>query len=345
MLTNPDMLHAGILPDHARWADFFLRLSVVVIDEAHVFRGVFGSHVAHVVRRLRRLVAHYGGEPRFVLASTIGNPAELAGRLVGKPFEAVADDRSPSGGRVFALWNPAIVDEESGARRSALSETSFLMARVVESGAKAIGSRGRGGRPSCSPSSRRELLAETRSRVKSYRAGYLAEDRRELERQLASDELVAVASTNALELGIDIGSLDAALLVGYPGTRASMWQQAGRAGRRSDGALAMLVAQDEPLDQYLVAHPADLFDKPTEAAVIDPSNRFVLEPHLACAAREYRSPRRSSSGSGRGRPARSNGSWRPESSGGGAGRCTTPGARPRTAASTSAAPAATGTGS
>ena len=289
VLTNPDMLHAGILPDHARWADFFLRLSVVVIDEAHVFRGVFGSHVAHVVRRLRRIVAHYGGEPRFVLASaTIGNPAELAGRLVGKPFVAVADDRSPSGGRVFALWNPAIVDEESGARRSALSETSFLMARVVESGAKAIGfARSRRAAELLAEFTRRELPAETRSRVKSYRAGYLAEDRRELERQLASDELVAVASTNALELGIDIGSLDAALLVGYPGTRASMWQQAGRAGRRSDGALAMLVAQDEPLDQYLVAHPADLFDKPTEAAVIDPSNRFVLEPHLACAAREY----------------------------------------------------------
>jgi DEAD/DEAH box helicase domain-containing protein len=289
VLTNPDMLHAGILPDHARWADFFLRLSVVVIDEAHVFRGVFGSHVAHVLRRLRRLVAHYGGEPRFVLASaTIGNPAELAERLVGEPFEAVDDDRSPSGGRVFALWNPAIVDEESGARRSALSEASFLMARVVESGAKAIGfARSRRAAELLAEFTRRELPAETRPRVKSYRAGYLAEDRRELERQLAHDELVAVASTNALELGIDIGSLDAALLVGYPGTRASMWQQAGRAGRRSDGALAVLVAQDDPLDQYLVAHPADLFDKPTEAAVIDPSNRFVLEPHLLCAAREY----------------------------------------------------------
>jgi DEAD/DEAH box helicase domain-containing protein len=289
VLTNPDMLHAGILPDHARWADFFLRLSVIVIDEAHVFRGVFGSHVAHVVRRLRRLVAHYGGDPRFILASaTIGNPAELAECLVGLPFDAVADDRSPSGGRVFALWNPAIVDEESGARRSALSEASFLMARVVEAGAKAIGfARSRRAAELLAEFTRRELDAEQRPRVKSYRAGYLAEDRRELERQLANDELVAVASTNALELGIDIGSLDAALLVGYPGTRASMWQQAGRAGRRSDGALAVLVAQDEPLDQYLVAHPADLFDKPTEAAVIDPTNRFVLEPHLSCAAREY----------------------------------------------------------
>jgi DEAD/DEAH box helicase domain-containing protein len=289
VLTNPDMLHAGILPDHPRWADFFLRLSLVVIDEAHVFRGVFGSHVAHILRRLRRLVAHYGGEPRFVLASaTVGNPAELAGRLVGTEVEAVTDDRSPSGGKVFALWNPPVIDEESGARRSALSDASFLLARLAEHGVKSIGfARSRRAAELLAEFARRDLDPELRPLVKSYRAGYLAEDRRELERQLAHDELIAVASTNALELGIDIGSLDAALLVGYPGTRASMWQQAGRAGRRSDGSLAVLVAQDDPLDQYLVTHPADVFDKPPEAAVIDPSNRFVLEPHLLCAAREH----------------------------------------------------------
>ena len=269
VMTNPDMLHAGILPDHPRWADFFLRLSVVVVDESHVFRGVFGSHVAHVLRRLRRLVRHYGGDPGFVLASaTVGNPAELAERLVGEPFEA-------------------IVDEESGARRSALTDTSFLMARLAEEGVKSIGfARSRRAAELLAEFTRRELDAELRSRVKAYRAGYLAEDRRELERQLANDELIAVASTNALELGIDIGSLDAALLVGYPGTRASLWQQAGRAGRRSDGSLAVLVAQDEPLDQYLVTHPEDLFDKPPEAAVIDPTNPYVLIPHLLCAARE-----------------------------------------------------------
>ncbi len=289
VMTNPDMLHAGILPDHARWADFFLRLSLVVVDETHVFRGVFGSHVAHVLRRLRRLFAHYGGDPRFVLASaTVGNPSELAERLVGEPFEAVTDDRSPSGGKTFALWNPPIVDEESGARRSALTDTSFLMARLAEAGVKSIGfTRSRRAAELLAEFTRRELDAELRSRVKAYRAGYLAEDRRELERQLANDELIAVASTNALELGIDIGSLDAALLVGYPGTRASMWQQAGRAGRRSDGSMAVLVAQDEPLDQYLVTHPADLFDKPPEAAVIDPTNPYVLVPHLLCAAREH----------------------------------------------------------
>jgi DEAD/DEAH box helicase domain-containing protein len=288
VLTNPDMLHAGILPDHARWADFLLRLHLVVVDEAHAFRGVFGSHVAHVLRRLRRLVAHYGGDPRFVLASaTIGNPAELAERLVGVPFEAVTADASPSGGKVFALWNPPVIDEESGARRSALTDASTLMARLAEAGVKSIGfTRSRRAAELLATFARRELDGELRTRVKSYRAGYLAEDRRRLERQLANDELIAVASTNALELGIDIGSLDASVLVGYPGTRSSMWQQAGRAGRRSDGALAVLVAQDEPLDQYLVTHPADLFDRPPEAAVIDPSNRFVLEPHLLCAARE-----------------------------------------------------------
>ena len=289
VLSNPDMLHASILPDHARWADFFLRLGLVVVDEAHVARGVFGSHVAHVLRRLRRLIAHYGGEPRFVLASaTVGNPAELAERLVGVPFAAVTEDRSPAGAKLFALLNPPVIDEESGARRSALTEASYLVARMASEGVKSIGfTRSRRAAELLAEFARRELDAELRPRVKSYRAGYLAEDRRELERQLASDELIAVASTNALELGIDIGSLDAAVLVGYPGTRASMWQQAGRAGRRSDGSLAVLVAQDEPLDQYLVTHPADVFDKPPEAAVIDPTNPLVLEPHLLCAAREY----------------------------------------------------------
>ena len=289
VMSNPDMLHASVLPDHARWADFFLRLSLVVVDEAHVARGVFGSHVAMVLRRLRRLVAHYGGDPRFVLASaTVGNPVELAERLVGVPFDAVTDDASPSGEKLFALWNPPVLDEESGARRSALTDASMLMARLAEDGVRSIGfARSRRAAELLAEFTRRELPGGLKAKVKSYRAGYLAEERRELERQLANDELVAVASTSALEVGIDIGSLDAAILVGYPGTRASMWQQAGRAGRRAEGSLAILVAQDDPLDQYLVTHPADLFDKPPESAVIDPSNPFILEPHLSCAAREY----------------------------------------------------------
>lgn len=288
VMTNPDMLHASVLRDHARWADFFLRLSLVVVDEAHVARGIFGSHVAMVLRRLRRLVAHYGGRPRFALASaTVGNPAELAERLVGVQFEAVTEDASPSGDKLIVLWNPPVVDEESGARRSALSEGAWLVARFVEAGVRTIGfARSRKAAELLAEFARRELPAELRGRVKAYRAGYLPEERRALERALADGELLAVASTTALELGVDIGSLDAAVLVGYPGTRASMWQQAGRAGRREAGSLAVLVAQDDPLDQYLVTHPADLFDRPPEDAVIDPSNPFVVEPHLACAAAE-----------------------------------------------------------
>jgi DEAD/DEAH box helicase domain-containing protein len=288
VMTNPDMLHASILLDHQRWSDFLLRLSLVVVDEAHVARGVFGSHVAMVLRRLRRIVAHYGGDPRFVLASaTIGNPAELAERLVGVPFSTVTEDATPRGEKLFVLWNPPMVDEESGERRSALAESADLMARLAGRGVRSIGfTRSRRAAELLAQFARFGVPVDLRDRIKSYRAGYLPEERRALERALSEGELVAVAATNALELGIDIGSLDAAILVGYPGTRASMWQQAGRAGRRNDGSLAILVAQDDPLDQYLVAHPSDLFDRPPEDAVIDPANPYVMEPHLACAARE-----------------------------------------------------------
>jgi len=293
VMTNPDMLHASVLPDHQRWADFMLRCSLVVVDEAHVARGVFGSHVAMVLRRLRRLIEHYGGRPIFALASaTIGNPAEHAERLVGVPFEAVTADESTRGERIFALWNPPVLDEETGERRSALSESSRLVGRLAERGVRCIGfTRSRRAAELLAEFARHDVgEPEVRDRIKSYRAGYLPEERRELERALAEGELLAVASTNALELGIDIGSLDAAVLVGYPGTRASMWQQAGRAGRRSGGALAILVAQDDPLDQYLVTHPRDLFDRPAEDAVIDPANPFVVAPHVACAAREQPIP-------------------------------------------------------
>ncbi|MFM8945051.1 MAG: DEAD/DEAH box helicase, partial [Actinomycetota bacterium] len=288
VLSNPDMLHASILPDHARWADFLLRLSLVVVDEAHVARGVFGSHVAMILRRLRRLVAHHGGDPRFVVASaTIGNPAEHAERLLGVPFAAITEDGSPHGERIFALWNPPIIDDETGARRSALTQAAEIVGRLAADGVRSIGfARSRRAAELLADLARRESPAEVRPRIKAYRAGYLPEDRRELERQLAAGDLVAIASTNALELGVDIGSLDAAVLVGYPGTRASMWQQAGRAGRRGASSLAVLVAQDDPLDQYLATHPGALFDQPPEAAVIDPTNRHVLEPHLRAAARE-----------------------------------------------------------
>jgi DEAD/DEAH box helicase domain-containing protein len=286
--TNPDMLHL-LLADHARWGDFLLRLSLVVVDEAHTLRGVFGSHVALVLRRLRRLIDLHGGDPRWCLATaTVGNPGELAEALTGLPCEVIADDEAPRGRKVFALWNPPVLDEETGARRSALTEASTLLAALVDEGARAIGFvRSRRAAELLAEFTRRGVSeAQARARIKSYRAGYLAEDRRAIERALADGELLAVAATNALELGIDIGTLDAAVLTGYPGTRASMWQQAGRAGRRAHDSLAVLVAQDDPLDQYLVAHPEDLFDRPPEDAVIDPANPYVVAPHLRCAARE-----------------------------------------------------------
>jgi DEAD/DEAH box helicase domain-containing protein len=288
ILTNPDMLHAAILPGHARWADFLLRLRLVVVDEAHTARGVFGSHVAMVLRRLRRLAVRYGGDPAFVMASaTVGNPQELAERLAGVPFEAVERDDSPRGEKLFCLWNPPMVDEELGIRTSAVTEAAALLARLVERDTRAIAfARSRRAAELIADIARRNLDPLHRERVKAYRAGYLPEERRELERALAEGELLAVSSTSALELGIDVGALDAAVLAGYPGTRASMWQRAGRAGRRTERSVAFLVAQDDPLDQYLVTHPEDLFARPPEAAVTDPSNPYVLGPHLRCAARE-----------------------------------------------------------
>jgi len=290
VLTNPDMLHLALLADNARWADFMLRLSVVVVDEAHVLRGVFGSHVAMTLRRLRRLIAHHGGNPRWCLASaTVGNPSELAERLTGLDVDVVEADAAPRGRKLFAMWNPPIIDDETGARRSALAEASTVMTKLVDDGARTIGfTRSRRAAELLAEFTRRGVSdARARDRIRAYRAGYLAEDRRKIEQELADGDLVAVAATNALELGIDIGSLDAAVLTGYPGTRASMWQQAGRAGRRSDESLAVLVAQDDPLDQYLAQHPDELFERPSEVAVIDPTNPYVLEPHLRCAAREF----------------------------------------------------------
>jgi DEAD/DEAH box helicase domain-containing protein len=291
VITNPDMLHYGILPQHDRWATFFKHLTVVAVDEMHALRGIFGSHVANVLRRLRRIAAHYGTEPQFVAASaTIGNPAELASRLSGLAFEAFDSDASPRGEKRFALWNPPVTDETSGARRSANVEASELFAALVGEGVRTIAfAKSRKGAELVASFARDHLERdhpEAADRVAAYRAGYLPEDRRALEHALVEGELLGVAATTALELGIDIGGLDACVMAGYPGTIASTWQQAGRAGRARKSSLAILVAGDDPLDQYLVSHPDEIFGRPHEAALVDHANPNVLDPHLGCAAYE-----------------------------------------------------------
>ncbi len=286
LLTNPEMLHHGILPTHPRWATFLMRLRYVVIDELHVLRGVFGTHVAQLLRRLRRLCAKYGSEPTFVFSSaTIGDPGRLASELVGVPVEAVTGDGSPRGDRLFALWNPPV--DERGVRASSNRETADLVAGLVDEGRRTIAfCRSRKGSEIVASDVRRRLPDGSADMVRSYRGGYLADERREIEQQLADGELHAVVATTALELGIDIGGLDACVLDGFPGTIASMWQRAGRAGRAGQESLAVLVAGDDQLDQYWMAHPHEVFAREPEEAVINPANPYVLLPHLAAASHE-----------------------------------------------------------
>ncbi|QEU79530.1 DEAD/DEAH box helicase [Streptomyces subrutilus] len=296
VLTNPDMLHRGILPAHPRWASFLRALRYVVIDECHTYRGVFGSHVAQVLRRLRRLCARYGSEPVFLLASaTASDPAAGASRLTGVRVIEITDDASPRGEVVFALWEPPLLTElrgEKGApvRRTATAETADLLTDLVVQGVRTVAFvRSRRGAELISVIAQERLASVDRSlvrRVAAYRGGYLPEERRALERALHSGELLGLAATTALELGVDVSGLDAVLITGYPGTRASLWQQAGRAGRSGQGALAVLIARDDPLDTYLVHHPEALFRQPVEATVLDPDNPYVLAPHLCAAAAE-----------------------------------------------------------
>ncbi|MER5772947.1 DEAD/DEAH box helicase [Streptomyces sp. NPDC002039] len=295
VLTNPDMLHRGILPAHPRWSSFLKALRYVVIDECHSYRGVFGSHVAQVLRRLRRLCARYGSEPVFLLASaTSSDPATSASRLTGLKVVEVADDASPRGEVVFALWEPPLTDMkgEKGApvRRTATAETADLLTDLVVQGVRTVAFvRSRRGAELIAVIAQERLAEVDRSlprRVAAYRGGYLPEERRALERALHSGQLLGLAATTALELGVDVSGLDAVLITGYPGTRASLWQQAGRAGRSGQGALAVLVARDDPLDTYLVHHPEALFRQPVEATVLDPDNPYVLAPHLCAAAAE-----------------------------------------------------------
>ncbi|HVX16674.1 MAG TPA: DEAD/DEAH box helicase [Acidimicrobiales bacterium] len=288
VLTNPDMLHAGILPQHARWATFLRNLRYVVVDELHVLRGIFGSHVAHVLRRLRRLCAHYGSTPTFVFTSaTIGDPGGLASALCGLPVDAVTADGSPRGERVFALWNPPLLDPHTGARASTNGQAARLVAELVHRGHRTIAfTRSRKGTELLAADVRRRVPHESVDLVRPYRAGYLASERRQIEAELFGGTLRGVIATTALELGIDVGGLDACILTGFPGTIASMWQQAGRAGREGQPSLAVLVAGNDQLDQYLIAHPDEVFTRPPEPAVVNASNPYVLDPHLACAAYE-----------------------------------------------------------
>ncbi|WP_425544082.1 DEAD/DEAH box helicase [Actinocorallia libanotica] len=289
VLTNPDMLHYGVLPGHSRWASFLRRLRYVVIDEAHGYRGVFGSHVAQILRRLRRVCARYGSSPVFVLASaTVSDPAASAAVLTGLPVEAVVEDGSPRGAMTFAFWEPPLLEDEI--RRPAPAETADLLADLVAEGAQTLAFvRSRRGVETVSLAARRDLAEaapDLVERVAAYRGGYLPEERRALEAGLRDRSLLGLATTNALELGIDISGLDAVLICGWPGTRASLWQQAGRAGRGGQDALAVLIARDDPLDTYLVHHPSAVFGTPVEATVLDPANPYVLEPHLCSAAAE-----------------------------------------------------------
>ena len=288
VLTNPDMLHVGVLPHHDRWAELLSRLRYVVVDEAHVYRGVFGSHVANVLRRLRRLAAVYGSEPQFLLASaTIANPGELAHALTGVDATVVGEDGAPRAERTIALWNPPLTDPELGLRASPLGEASKLLAELVSRGQRTI----------CFAKSRRaaELIHRfavdrlddraLAARLAPYRAGYTPQQRREIERRLVEGELLGVSATDALELGIDVGLLDAAISVGFPGTVASLRQQWGRAGRRGHG-LAVMVASDDGLDQYFMREPETLLARRVEAAILDHENRRVLDGHVLAAAFE-----------------------------------------------------------
>ncbi len=297
LLTNPDTLHHSILPSHERWARVIGGLTHVVVDECHHYRGVFGAHVAHVLRRLLRLCAHHGSSPQVVLTSaTVADPADVALRLTGREAAAVVDDASPHGTRTIALWEPPLLGgttpegEADGIRRSATTEAAGLLADLVAGGVRTLTFvRSRRGAETVATTAQRllrEVDPDLVGRVATYRGGYLPEERRELEQRLRSGDLLGLATTSALELGIDVSGLDAVLSVGFPGTRAGLQQQLGRAGRTGGDALGVLVARDEPIDAYLVHHPEALFDAPVEATVFDPDNPYVLGPHLAAAAHE-----------------------------------------------------------
>ncbi len=291
VLSNPDMLHASILPYHPKWNRFFSELKFVVLDEVHTYRGILGANVACVLRRLMRVCEHYGSQPVFLAASaTIANPGELTSRLIGRDVRTIDDDGSPRGRKYFVLWNPSPVNKDHLARRSATDDAVWLMVEAIQSGGQALTfTRTRQAAELVhrySQDSLREKRSPLAEKIRAYRGGYLPNERRMIEQDLFNGQLRGVAATNALELGVDIGSLDVAFLVHYPGTIASTWQQAGRSGRRQSESLAVLLAGNDPIDQYLLRHPQYFFDQTPEHAVVDPENAYVLANHLKAAAFE-----------------------------------------------------------
>ena len=292
VITNPDMLHAAIMPQHPRWASFFARLRYVVVDELHTYTGLLGANAANLFRRLHRLCRHHGSRPQFLASSaTIANPGEVARRVLGREVVVIEDDGSPSGPRTYVLWNPP--RERPGARRSRRSanvEAQELMAALVEAGLPTIAFSKAKVTAELIYRYVRETLAREcpalADKVTAYRGGYLAAERREIEKRLFNGELLGVSTTPALELGIDVGELDASIIVGYPGTLASFFQQGGRAGRRDRPSLVVLVALDTAINQYVVRHPEYLFGRPVEEGVVQADNPYVVMNHLRCAAHE-----------------------------------------------------------
>jgi DEAD/DEAH box helicase domain-containing protein len=292
VLTNPDMLHVGILPYHTSWSAFLANLKYVVVDEMHTYRGVFGAHVAHILRRLRRACAFYGAHPQFLCCSaTIANPDELTARLTDVTDPLIVNENgAPAGPRTFVFWNPPLIGAEQAERRSAHIEATALFTDLVTQGIRNITfTKARKSAELILRYARNEFAQsapELSQRIMSYRAGYTPQERRRIEQGLFQGRLIGVTATNALELGVDVGGLDATVLTGYPGTIASTWQQAGRAGRGSEAALAILIAFDNPLDQFLMRHPDYFFGLPHERAIVDPDNRRILAQHLLCATYE-----------------------------------------------------------
>ncbi len=290
VITNPDMLHTGILPHHTKWVKLFENLKYVVIDEVHQYRGVFGSHLANVIRRLKRICQWYGTDPIFILCSaTIANPEELAQRLIEEEVHLVDQDGSPKGEKHFIFYNPPVVNKELSIRRSSVHEARAMARNFLLNDIQTIVfARTRKTVEVLLSYLREDLKSQRRGeeKVRGYRGGYLPQERREIERGLRQGKVRGVVATNALELGIDIGALDACVITGYPGTITSTWQQAGRAGRRADVSCAVLVASSSPLDQYIVTHPGYFFSQPPEHALVNPDNLLILLNQIKCAAFE-----------------------------------------------------------